>query len=131
MRRRRVPPALLAALALAGCGGGVSIGVGIGVGGFDDDPPEVSLAVTPTSAAPGGALELVAAATDDYGVDRVRFFRVDGATAVLLGTDSSAPYRLETMVPGGASGSLQFYARAIDEAGQGRDSALVTVTVLP
>ena len=131
MRARNLPPTLLAALALAGCGGGLSIGVGIGFGGLDDDPPEVSLAVTPTTAAPGDALQLVAAATDDYGVDLVRFFRVDGATAVLLGTDGSAPYRLDTTVPGGAGGSLQFYARAIDAAGQGRDSALVTVTVGP
>lgn len=120
--------ALALSLALAACGGSISLGFG---GHFDDDPPSVSLAVSPTSAARGDALQLVAAASDDFAVTAVEFYRVDAGGHTLLGSDLAAPYRLDTVVPAGAGGSLQFFARAIDDVSQRSDSAVVTVAVTP
>lgn len=124
---RRRGAALLAVVALAGCGGSVSLGFGFG----DDDRPSASLAVSPTSASPGDTLRLVAAASDDYGVDSVEFYRVDGSGSTLLGFDGLPPYQLDTTVPANAAGSVQYFARAVDGGGQRGDSAVVTVNVGP
>jgi hypothetical protein len=113
---------LAAAMVLAACEAGIYLGP-------DDDPPSVSLAATASSAAPGERVGLVAAASDDYRVDEVGFYRVDAAGDTLLARDSSEPYSIETTIPTGASGSVRFFARAIDDAGQRRDSAPVTVTL--
>lgn len=115
----------LLALALAACEAGLYFGVGP-----DDDPPTVSLAATATSAAPGERIGLVAAASDDYRVDDVSFFRVESnGGGTLLARDSTEPYSVETVMPSGAVGAVQFFARARDDAGQERDSALVSVAV--
>ena len=71
----------------------------------------------------------MAAANDDYAVREVEFFRVDVGGNTLLGRDSSAPYALETAVPAGASGTVRYFARAVDDAGQDSDSQDVVVTV--
>jgi Bacterial Ig domain len=113
---------MFAAMALAACEAGIYLGP-------DDDPPSVSLAATASSAAPGDRIGLVAAANDDYRVDEVDFYRVDASGNTLLARDSSDPYSVETSIPSGASGTVQFFARAIDDAGQRRDSALVVITV--
>jgi len=125
----RAAAALLLAAGLASCGGGVYLGIEIG--GPDDRPPYVSLAVSPDAAARGQALRLSADANDDYGVDYVEFYRLDSGGSVLLGVDGRGPFEFVTAVPGNAPGSLQFLARAVDGGGQFRDSAVVTVTVLP
>ena len=109
---------------LAACGVGVSIGIGP-----NDDPPSVSLAAAPSSAAPGERIGLVAAANDDYVVREVLFFRIDAGGSTLLGRDSSAPYAVETSLPSGASNQVRYFARAVDDAGQGTDSQEVTVSV--
>lgn len=127
LRRRAV--FLLLPLWLAGCGGGISIGFGFG--GDDDDPPSVSLAVTPASVVPGGTLQLAAAATDDWGVDEVRFYRIDGDFEVLLGSDIHPPYAWSTTAPDDGRGTLLLFARAIDGAGQRADSAVVEVPITP
>lgn len=124
---RRRGAALLAVVALAGCGGSVSLGFGFS----DDDRPTASLAVSPTSAAPGDTLRLSAAASDDFGVDFVEFYRVDGSSSTLLGFDGLPPYQLDTTVPANAAGSVQYFARAVDGGGQRGDSAVVTVGVGP
>ena len=118
-----------ALLALAACGGGLYLNYGFGSDG--DRAPDVSLAVSPDAASRGQTVQLVAAASDDFGVARVDFYRVDGAVATLQGSDRSAPYQLNTIVPASAGSSLQFYARATDDAGQSRDSALVSITISP
>lgn len=120
-RRMLFPIALLGA-ALAACG--VSVGIGP-----DDDPPSVSLAAAPQSAAPGETIGLVAAASDDYDVDEVQFFRIDVGGDTLLGRDDSAPYALETTVPTSAAGQVRYFARAVDDAGQKTDSQTVQVEV--
>ena len=126
MIRRVLALALASALAagLPGCYGSLSFGIGP-----DDDPPSVSLAAAPTTAAPGERIGLVAAADDDYAVREVQFFRIDVGGSTLLGRDSSAPYALETTVPTGASGTVRYFARAVDDAGQDSDSQEVVVTV--
>jgi hypothetical protein len=114
---------------LSGCGGGIYIGFG----GSGDSPPDVSLVAGVTSAAPGQAVPLAAAASDDYAVDRVDFYRVDaGGGATWLGTDPASPYQWNAAIPvDAASGStVLFFARAIDDAGQQTDSTTVAVSVL-
>ncbi|HET9976335.1 MAG TPA: hypothetical protein VFQ20_02785 [Burkholderiaceae bacterium] len=111
-------------LALVGCE--LSLGLGIGP---DDDPPSVSLAAAPQAAAAGERIGLVAAASDDYSVAEVQFFRIDVGSDTLLGIDRSAPYALETLLPVGVTGSVQYYARAVDDAGQATRSEPVEVTV--
>jgi len=106
---------------LAACG--ISIGFGP-----NDDPPNVSLAAAPQQAAPGERIGLVAAASDDYAVREVQFFRVDVGGNTLLGSDGSAPYALETTLPAGVRGEVRYFARAIDDAGQEAESQVVAVT---
>lgn len=118
---------LAALLGLAACGGSISLGFGH----YDDDAPSVSLAVSPTSAARGDTLRLVAAASDDYAVVAVEFYRVDPGGTTLLGSDLAAPYQLDTVVPAGAGANLQYVARAVDDAGQRTDSAAATIIVTP
>jgi hypothetical protein len=115
---------LVMALLLSGCGVGVSLGIGP-----DDDPPSVSLAAAPQAAAPGERIGLVAAASDDYALREVRFYRVDAGGDTLLGRDDTAPYALETTLPLGASAEVRYVARAIDDAGQDAVSDEVRVTV--
>ncbi len=110
--------------ALAACGVGVSIGIGP-----DDDAPNVSLAAAPSEAAPGELIGLVAAASDDYVVREVLFFRVDASGDVLIARDSSAPYAVETALPAVASNEVRYFARAVDDAGQRADSQEVAVSV--
>jgi hypothetical protein len=121
---RNLIAGLAAAWVLAACG--VSIGLGFGP---DDDPPNVSLAAAPQSGAPGERIGLVAAANDDFTVVEVQFYRIDVGGDTLLGRDTDAPYALETVLPAGASGTVRYFARAIDDAGQRAESQVVTVTV--
>jgi hypothetical protein len=134
-RCRRHLPAALALAALTGCGGGLFVEWGHGWigwdGGWDRHPPSVSLVVSPASASAGAIVLLSAAASDDSGIDEVLFFRRSGETAVLLGSVGRSPYTWTTTVPSDASGSVGYFARAVDVADRRTDSATVTVTVLP
>jgi len=121
---RRAFLACAAGLVLAGCE--LSLGLGVGP---DDDPPSVSLAAAPQSAAAGERIGLVAAASDDYSVVEVQFYRIDVGGDTLLGTDRNAPYALETTLPIGAAASVRYFARAVDDAGQAARSEVVEVTV--
>lgn len=109
----------------------MSIGFGFG-GHFDnDEPPRVSLALSPSAAFPGDPIELAAAATDDFAIRRVDFYRSDSAGGVqFLGSDSSPPYGLATVMPSSPDGGVSYSARAIDDVGQFTDSAWVVVTML-
>lgn len=124
MRRRLV--SVLAAALLGGCGGGI-------VWTLDnDDPPSVSLAVSPTTAAPGQVVRLVAAASDDGFVDGVDFYRIDpDGRTFWLGGDGRGPWEIDTVIPTSAArgSTIWFYARATDDVGQQSDSRLVAVTV--
>lgn len=132
LRRRRVRRwlgrgacGLPLALALGGCGGGFYLGDNFD----DDDPPEVVLIVSPDIAEAGGEVRLRASASDDSGIDEVIFFRVDGAVSTRLESDDTAPYELDTDLPDDAIEPVQFFARAIDNDGEARDSDLFSVTV--
>ena len=77
-------------------------------------------------------MRLVAAASDDFGVDRVEFFRVESDGSVTrLATDTSAPYQLDTTLPETTAVSVAYFARAIDDSDQASDSHRVSVSVLP
>ena len=118
------------AILVSACGGGVYLG---GYWDYDDWPPDVSIAASPGSAAPGQQVALVAAASDaDSGVDVVMFFRIESNGGVTrLATDCCSPYEWITTVPANASGSVRYFARAFDFAGNAADSAPVVVSVLP
>jgi len=124
MIRTRVLIAIASVALVAGCRIGTYIGIGP-----DDDSPSVSIAASPATASRGEIIGLVAAATDDYRVVDVAFYRRDFGGDTLLGRDNSAPYALETVVPAGASGEVRYFARATDDAGQVGDSLVVAVTV--
>jgi hypothetical protein len=114
----------LTAWSASACNVGLSLGIGP-----DDDPPSVSLAAAPSNAAPGERIGLVAAASDDYEVREVQFWRVDPVGDTLLGIDNDAPYALETALPTDAVVEVRYFARAVDDAGQDSDSQDVVVTV--
>jgi hypothetical protein len=116
--------ALAAAALLGGCRVDTFIGIGP-----DDDPPSVSLAVSPSVASRGETIGLVAAAADDFRVIEVEFYRLEVGGQTFLGRDGSAPYALDTVVPTGASGEVRYLARAIDDARQVGESQPVSVTV--
>lgn len=125
----RTVPVLVLVMALPGCGGGLYLG--IGGGGDGDQPPAVALAASATEGLPGAVVRLVAAATDDFGVDQVTFLRreANGADTVLA-TDTAEPYQLDITLPGAAAGTvLRYLARARDGAGQSSDSAAIEITV--
>jgi hypothetical protein len=127
--RRRAGLAVLACSAvLAACGGGVFIGIELGDPG--DEDPSVGLTASVSAAPAGATVRLAAAASDDFGVDAVSFYREDAQGAVLLGTDGLAPYELDTVVPASSVGTVwRYFARAFDGAGQSSDSAPVDITV--
>lgn len=128
MRHQTHATAVVAALlvgALAGCNVGVSLGYGLD----DDERPSVSLAAAPQEAAAGERIGLVAAASDDFAVREVLFFRVDVAGDTLLGRDATEPYSFETALPNAPGTTVRYFARAADDAGQETDSQEVVVTV--
>jgi hypothetical protein len=116
---------IVATATLAACGVGVSLGIGP-----DDDPPSISLAAAPAEAAPGERIGLVAAASDDYAIREVQFFRIDAGGDRLIGRDSGEPYALETTLPTDAGSTVRYFARAVDDAGREADSREVAVTVV-
>jgi hypothetical protein len=125
--------AAAALLACAGCGGGLFLNVGGSFGdGFDDgNGPDVNLASAATSASPGQTVHLVAAASDDVGIDSVAFYRADLQSDTLLGSDGNAPYEWDAQIPGGAAGgAVQFFAIATDVAGNRSRSASVVINVV-
>ncbi|TXC67122.1 hypothetical protein FSC37_19540 [Piscinibacter aquaticus] len=120
---------LAAALLLAGCGGGIYLGWG---GGYDDGAPSVSITTAQTSVAAGGVLRVVAAASDDdSGIDEVAFYRVDGSIDTRLGSDGSAPYEWNVLVPADGRTTVSVFAQARDGAGNSASSTLLTVAVTP
>jgi hypothetical protein len=121
--RRRLLLAL--PLALAGCGGGVWWGIGGG-----DDPPDVSLAADVGSARAGEIVRLVAAASDDFGIDRVDFLLDAGGGATLLARVAVPPYRVDVVMPSTTAAEVLFFARAVDDVGQATDSQAVSVAVI-
>jgi hypothetical protein len=135
MRRLLFPLALTPFLLLAGCGGGVWLGVCDGCDGGDgvDDPPSVALVASPAQARSGDTVRLAAAASDDFAVREVEFYRLDAlGNATRLDTDTTSPYELDTTIPGGSGGAtVRYFARATDDRRQRTDSAEVAVSVLP
>lgn len=117
---------LASAALLGGCGGSLYFGWG----DSGDAPPSVSLASAVSAAAPGQAVHLAAAATDDFGVARVDFYRIEpDGRRTALGSDTAEPYAWDAVMPDTTAASVSFVATAVDGAGQATDSAPVTVTV--
>ena len=131
-RSVRALVATAALLLMSGCGGGFSLYYGYGDDGFFDvRAPSVSLAAAQASVVAGQTVLFVAAAADENGIEFVEFYRLDGGTAVLLGTDRSDPYEWNVVAPTDGRGSLSVFARATDRSGLWADSSTVSVTVVP
>ena len=81
-------------------------------------------------AAPGSAVRLVAAASDDYAVREVGFYLRDARGDILLATDGAPPWEITTTVPLNAVGVVTYVARAVDDAGQVSAPALTSVQVV-
>lgn len=129
LRRAALALGLGASALLVSCGGGIYLGWE--GGNYDDLPPNVSLVTSVNAATAGQVVRLSAAASDDYAVARVEFYRVESTGAVVrLGSDLFAPYTWDVVVSSQASGVERFLARAVDDAGQATDSAWVSVSVL-
>jgi hypothetical protein len=91
---------------LLGCGGGE-----------DDEPPTISLAAN---------------ADDDNGLKEVVFYSVGTNVEVPLAKFTSftgGPLLHQVIIPTGATGSVSYKARAIDNDDQETDSNTVSVTV--
>lgn len=117
-----------ALVALAGCGGGVAIGFGGGTD-FDAAPPSVTIASSAASVVAGQAVTLIAAASDDTGIDVVAFYRLDPGEQKALGTLARPPYRLSVTAPDDGRTVMQVFARAIDVVGRRTDSAVLDIAV--
>lgn len=127
---RQLIAALAVAVPLAGCG------VGLSLGWSDDDwyrsdRPSVSIASPQASAPAGGSVRVIAAASDDDGIDSVAFYRLDGTAWLRLGADTSSPYEWDVAVPADGRTTLDVFARARDRFGHERDSDVLRFTVTP
>jgi len=76
-------------------------------------------------------VRLSAAASDESGIDEVRFYRLDGGSAVLLGGDSFAPYEWTLTGPSDGRSTVRVYARAVDNNGNAADSDVLSLDVTP
>jgi hypothetical protein len=119
---------LAATLALAGCGGGLYVNIG----DEGDEPPSVSLVADTLQAVPGQVVRLAAAASDDFRVNEVAFYKLESdGSATFMARDEGAPYSADIAMPDAARGAVvYFFARAYDDLGQSSDSALVGVSAL-
>lgn len=128
----RIPASLLslaAPLLLAACGGGFYVEWGNGFGDFG--PPSVQLVASSSAVPAGGSVRLSAAASDENGIDEVRFYRLDGSSSVLLGGDASPPYEWTLTGPSDGRSTVRVYARATDNNGNSADSNVLTLDVTP
>jgi hypothetical protein len=129
-RRLTLSLALGSSLLLGACGGGFYYEDGY-YGDDDRVAPNVSIAA-PAQAVAGATIQLSAAAVDDWsGIYQVGFYRVDGGTAVLVGTDTANPYELSFVVPNDGRSFVEVFAWAQDRAGNERDSAVVRIAIGP
>ncbi len=126
----RLVAALGASLLLGGCGGGIWYESGLD-DGDDDVRPDVSIAA-PATASAGSTVTLTAAAVDDWsGIEQVGFYRVEGASAVLLGTDNTRPYAYDFVLPHDGRAFVEVFAWARDRAGNERDSSVLRINLTP
>ncbi len=129
---RTLHPAALvaAALLLAGCGGGLWISIGDDDWDGDGTAPSVSLTTAATSVTAGGTLRVVAAASDENGIDEVAFYRDDGGRWTRLGSDGRDPYEWLVPVPDDGRTVVSVFARATDGTGERGDSRVLSVPVV-
>jgi hypothetical protein len=119
---------LAATLALSGCGGGLYVNIG----DEGDEPPSVSLVADTLQAEPGQVLRLAAAASDDFRVNEVAFYKLESdGSATFIARDEGEPYGVGIVMPNVARGAVvYFFARAYDDIGQSSDSTPVGVSAL-
>jgi hypothetical protein len=131
LRLRFAILACATALLDSACGGGVAF-VSFKSGGGGDEPPHVSLTSSTSVGRAGDPVRLTAAASDDFGVDRVELFHAEsGGSATRLATDRSAPYAFDVVLADSGAGQARYFARAVDDVGQSTDSETLAITLRP
>jgi len=91
----------------------------------DTEPPSVTISSPASGSTVSGSVTVQVTAQDNVGVARVDLF-IDGA---LVGSDTSSPYSFPWDTSRVANGSHSLLARAIDGAGNSKDSSVVSVSV--
>lgn len=137
----RLAAALCGLLALASCGGGVSVGGSYGDGGyyvgggigydFDFTRPSVSIAAAESEVQAGQRVRIVAAASDESGIESVTLYRVDPGGDRLLSSLGNRPYEWSEPAPSDGRASVSYYAQATDNAGNRANSGRVTIAIRP
>ena len=109
---------------------GLSVGVGVD---YDNDfaPPSVSIAVADGLVSAGQVISVVAAASDESGIESVTLYRRDFAGDRLISSIGSRPYEWLVSVPSDGRTSVTYYAQATDNAGNRANSSTVTLAVSP
>lgn len=112
---------------------GLDLGyAGVYYDGTSDHAPAITLTTTEASVRAGDLVRLVAAASDDYGVESVSFYDIaPNGQGHLLRTLYGPPWVLDVQTLASPNGEARFMARATDGQGQFADSRVVSVTVLP
>ena len=72
---------------------------------------------------------LIAAASDESGIDSVAFFRLEPGEQRPLGTLARPPYQLSVTAPDDGRGAMRVFARAIDNTGRRADSEVIVITI--
>lgn len=121
---------LAVAVAASACGVGLSIGIEDD-DWYGSDRPAVSIASPLTTVTAGQTARVIAAASDDDGIDSVAFYRRDGSVWLRLGADGSSPYEWDVAAPADGRTTLEVFARARDRFGNERDSEVLSITVTP
>lgn len=91
----------------------------------DTTPPSVTLVSSSSNVNAASSVTLTATASDPSGIQKVEFYR----NGTKIGEDLTAPYALQEDYTPADNGTLTYFARAIDTAGNPADSNSVTVTV--
>ncbi len=92
---------------------------------IDQVKPQVTLTVDPTTLIAPGSISLKATASDNMGVAKVKFYR----NFDLIAEDSTPPYSHTMFVGAGSAGDWQYWANAVDFAGNQKTSNVVPVTI--
>lgn len=91
----------------------------------DVAPPSVTVSTSSTSPTVAGPLTVLADAADDVGVTRVEFYR----NSVMVLNKTGTPWTYVDNLTYADNGSVEYYAKAFDAAGNITTSTAVTISV--
>ncbi len=102
----------------------------VACGGSSNDPPKVTLFVTPNGGKVGATISLLVEVESDIGIKEVIIYRITSNAETVVTTFNTKPYFLQTTIPDAATGTvIEYKARAKDSDDQTTDSSKVSITV--